>query len=435
MKLDQLVHKNGWKPKDDETRTNDLESILNVVQKINTTLVLSEVLELVIDEALSITGAQRGSLMLADDDGKLRFVVGRDQKGVAIPEERFHVSSSVLEDVYRTGESLCVENALHDQRFERRQTVMNLQLNTIICSALKTNNGTIGVIYVDSKYIQPINKGEILHYFEILAGQAAIAIQNAKLYQDLKATYEELKLANQQIIASNRMAAKGEIAAEVSHELKNLVGIVMLNLQRLQLRMNKLTLEQMRAIVDSAVGDVRKLRTFSENMMTRAHVTAKLRPHDLNQVTSEFVEFVKALPKFRGHEISSEFAPDLPGVEIDQDQIRQVLLNLVNNAAEVGSDVCIRFATRSDDATSQVLLSVSDNGPGIDEAVQEKLFKERVTTKESGHGYGLPICKQILESHGGSIELESSYDSGASFILRLPARKTAEKSQETSEPA
>ena len=232
MKLDQLVHKNGWKPKDDGTRTNDLESILNVVQKINTTLVLSEVLELVIDEALSITGAQRGSLMLADDDGKLRFVVGRDQKGEAIPEERFHVASSVLEDVYRTGESLCVENALHDQRFERRQSVMNLQLNTIICSALRTNDKTIGVIYVDSKYIQPINKGEILHYFEILAGQAAIAIQNAKLYQDLKATYEELKLANQQIIASDRMAAKGEIAAEVSHELKNLVGIVMLNLQR-----------------------------------------------------------------------------------------------------------------------------------------------------------------------------------------------------------
>jgi signal transduction histidine kinase len=423
VKLDQLAQQSGWKSKGNENRTHDIESILNVVQKFNASLVLSEVLDLVLDEALRISGAQRGFVMLADKERKLRFVVGRDAKGNAIPEEKFQVSSGVLEDVYRTGESLCVENALSDQRFERRQGIVNVQLNTITCSALQTPEDTIGVIYVDSMYLQPINKGDVLHNVEILAGQAAIAIQNAKLYQDLKTAYEELKLANQQIIASKRMAIMAEIAAEVSHELKNLVGIVLLNLQRLQLRMEKLSPEQILTIVNSATDDARKLRNFAENMMTRAHASANLRPHNLNQVVSDFVEFVHTLPKFRKHEISASLAEELPPVEIDLDRIQQVMLNLVNNATDAAPEASIVFSTEHDKEKGHVRLSIADDGPGIKKSAREKLFKERITTKESGHGYGLPTCKQILESHGGSIELDDGHPRGAKFVLSFPVAK------------
>ncbi|MBI3364267.1 MAG: GAF domain-containing protein [Ignavibacteriae bacterium] len=94
---------------------------------------------------------------------------------------------------------------------------MDLALQTILCAPLKTHDASIGVIYVDSRYIQAINRAEILRLFEILAGQAAIAIHNARLYEDLKRTYEELKEANEHIIASERMVLRGEMAAEVSH--------------------------------------------------------------------------------------------------------------------------------------------------------------------------------------------------------------------------
>jgi len=101
---------------------------------------------------------------------------------------------------------------------------MNLELQTIICSSLQTRDEKIGVIYVDSKFIQAVDKASIVNLFEILAGQAAIAIKNARLYENLKRAYEDLTQANQHIIQSERMAMKGELAAEVSHELKKPCG-------------------------------------------------------------------------------------------------------------------------------------------------------------------------------------------------------------------
>ena len=424
MKLDQLLERTGRKSPESGTRATDLESILKVMRTITTSLVLPEVLELVIDEALRITGAQRGFLMLANADRKLEFVVGRNAAGNPIPADHFKISSSVLEDVFTTGESLCVENALHDVRFERRQSVMDLQLNTIICSPLCTNDDTVGVIYVDSRYIRPVEKAEILDVFEILAGQAAIAIKNARLYQELKATYDELRLANRQIIESERMAMKGEIAGEISHELKNLVSVVVLNLQMLTFRMRDNSANEIGAIVDTIVNGVQKLQKFSQNLLTRSRAHAKLVPCDLNKLASDFAEFIRVLPKFRRTAISTRFKPSVPAIDLDIDQIQQVLLNLVNNAVEAFPEVSLEVATDLDADMGQVLLSVTDNGPGIDDTIRERLFREKVTTKVDGHGYGLPICRQILENHGGTIELDPTHISGASFVLRFPISAT-----------
>jgi signal transduction histidine kinase len=427
MNFDDLLQKAsadegivGLNEKPSEHRARDFETILNIVRKINTSLVLSDVLELVIDEAIRITKAERGFLMLADTKRKLEFVVGRDANGNSIQANSFQVSSSVLEDVFTTGESLCIENALNDERFERRQSIMNLELQTILCSPLRTQEETIGVIYVDSKYIQAIDKADVLSLFEILAGQAAVAIKNARLYQDLKSTYEELKQANQQIIQSERMAMKGEIAAEVSHELKNLVGVVLLNLQKLQRKVDNITVDEIRGIVDKTIQGARKIQGFSQSLLARARVGAKLLPGDLNVITTDFLEFIKALPKFKKNNVSAVLAEHVPTVDLDIDQIQQILLNLVNNAVEAFSDTAIELRTEFDKTVQTVTLSVKDTGPGIDPSIMSKLFNEKVTTKVDGHGYGLPICRQILENHGGSIRVESQPGKGAAFIMTFP---------------
>jgi signal transduction histidine kinase len=410
--------------KSSESRMQDLEMILNVVRKINTSLVLSDVLELVLDEAIRITNAERGFLMLADRDHRLQFVVGRNAGGKSIQAEVFEVSSSVLDDVFTTGESLCIENALNDGRFERRQSIMNLELQTIICSPLCTPEETIGVIYVDSKYIQAVDKADILYLFEILAGQAAIAIKNARLYQDLKTTYEDLRHANEQIIKSERMAMKGEIAGEVSHELKNMVAVVLLQLQVLQKKLDKITMEEIRAIIDKTMEGARKIQGFSQSLLTRSRATEKLLPVNPNVIARDFFDFVKVLPKFKRNQLSLVLADDVPDVEMDIDQIQQVLLNLVNNAVEAFAQGAITLQTEYDVIDNVVRISVQDNGPGIDEAIKDKLLNEKITTKADGHGYGLPICKQIVEHHGGKIHVESKKNEGAKFVMTFPVRKS-----------
>jgi signal transduction histidine kinase len=431
MNLDDLLRQNSvglvdvMEGKSSESRMRDLEMVLKVVRKINTSLVLSDVLELVLDEAIRLTNAERGFLMLADKDRRLEFAVGRNASGKSIMAVSFQVSSSVLEDVFTTGESLCIENALNDGRFERRQSIMNLELQTIICSPLCTPEETIGVIYVDSKYIQAVDKADVLYLFEILAGQAAIAIKNARLYEDLKTTYEDLRHANEQIIKSERMAMKGEIAGQVSHELKNMVAVVLLQLEVLQRRLDKISPEELSNIIDKTMAGARKIQGFSEGLLTRSRAAGKLLPVNANVVCRDFFDFIKVLPKFKHNQLSLALAEDVPDIDMDIDQIQQVLLNLMNNAVEAFADTAIILETEYDVIDNVVRISVKDSGPGIDEDIRDKLFIEKITTKINGHGYGLPICRQIVERHGGSIRIESRKDSGAKFIMSFPVQRVS----------
>jgi signal transduction histidine kinase len=329
----------------------------------------------------------------------------------------------VLNDVFTTGEPLCVENALGDGRFEHCRSILSLELETILCAPLRTPQETIGVIYVDSKQIQAVDKADILSLFQILAGQAAIAIKNAQLYQDLKATYDELRMANEQIIKSERMAMKGEIAGQVSHELKTIVAVVVLQLEILKRKIDRLSAEEAKAIIEKTMAGARKIQGFSQNLLTRNRAAGTFLPANPNVLCQDFYDFIRVLPKFRANSLALDLGEDIPDIHVDIDQVQQVLLNLVNNASEARSDAAITLRTQYDVVGNVVRITVQDNGPGIPEEVRNKLLVENITTKINGHGYGLPICRQILEHHGGTICIESRKDCGAKFVLTFPVRE------------
>jgi signal transduction histidine kinase len=404
-----------------DKRTANLETVLNVVRKTNTSLVLPDVLELVVDQAIRITNAERGFLMLGSENNALQFVTGRDREGKPIHPENSKVSSSVLEDVFVTGESICIENALNDERFERRHSVQNLELQTIMCAPLQTREETIGVIYVDSRHIQAIDKEDTLYLFEILAGEAAIAIQNARLYEDLRKTYEELKQANDQIVKSEKMALRGELAAEVSHELKNLVAVILLQLHGLQKSINKGEAQRPTDLVNEIIQSVHKINAFSQNLLVRSSVLPQMKKADLNKLVSDFVAFIRVLPKYRQAKVQMNSDETLPKVNLDKEQIQQVLLNLANNAVEAYPSATITFKTEYDVLKNLVRLTVADNGKGLDPRIKDKILVEKVTTKENGHGYGLNICRKIIEKHGGQISVESEPCKGTAFTMRFPA--------------
>jgi signal transduction histidine kinase len=401
-------------------RLQDLETVLSVIRKINTTLVLSDVLALVVDHAVRITHADRGFIMLAGADGALRYVTGHDGSGATIPAESFEVSQSVLDDVYSTGESLCVEDALNDERFEQRQSIVDLALKTIMCAPLRTHERTIGVIYVDSRHIHAVNKDEILRLFEILAGQAAIAIKNARLYEDLKQTFDELRSANDYIIRSEKMAMRGEMAAEVSHELKNILGVMLLQAQCLQTSIKRTNAEDTDRFIKGLILSIQKINKFSENLLIRADVSAQMKPVQVNELMRNFTSFIKVLPKYRDGRIELVLGENIPDVSADSDQLQQILLNLANNAIEARRDSTITFTTEYDLMNNVVRFTVGDDGPGLDPRVKEKMFVEKITTKPSGHGFGLPVCRKIVQNHGGEIRAESEAGQGTKFIIALP---------------
>lgn len=401
-------------------RVQDLEMIMDITQRINTSLVVSDVLSLVINHAIRITHAERGFLMLADKEGVLRYVVGHDRNGKMITPDSFQVSDSILDDVFRTGESICIEDALHDERFEERQSIIDLELETIMCAPLKTNAEIIGVIYVDSKFIQAVNRDEVLHLFEILAGQAATAIQNAKLFEDLRSTYEELREANEHIIRSERLALRGEMAAEVSHELNNILTIAMSQAAALGLFIRQADRGNSERYLADLTGCIKRIGTFSENLLVRSSLKSELYPEQLNTLIANFASFVRSLKKFRNGTIVLDLEEGMPEVNVDKDQIQQTLLNLVKNAIEAYTEATITIRTSYDAALNTVHLSVSDNGPGLTPEVKAKIFVQKITTKPDGHGFGLPVCRKIVENHRGTISAESTAGEGTLFTILLP---------------
>lgn len=168
----------------------DLEMLLEISKALNSTLVLQDVLNLVMDAVIQLTKANHGFLMLIDAEGELEFKVARNMKKESLGQEEFRISRSIVTRVAQTGEPILSGNVLQDDSFKSQQSVMELQLKTVMCVPLKIVNPNlsrvIGVIYVDNRVITPTFSQKTVDLLEYLSSHAAIAIENAKLHEETK---------------------------------------------------------------------------------------------------------------------------------------------------------------------------------------------------------------------------------------------------------
>jgi phosphoserine phosphatase RsbU/P len=161
--------------------------LYNLSQTLNSSLDLNEVLNRVMDEVIAATHAERGFVMLREDasagEVKLTFKAARGMDQNTIEDPEFQISKSIVERTARTGESLLTSDAQADSRFNLRQSIMVLGLRSILCTPLKVKDKVIGVIYVDNRLQAGIFTKEDLELLNAIASTAAIAIENARLYQ------------------------------------------------------------------------------------------------------------------------------------------------------------------------------------------------------------------------------------------------------------
>ncbi|HLX12419.1 MAG TPA: ATP-binding protein, partial [Bacteroidota bacterium] len=252
------------------------------------------------------------------------------------------------------------------------------------------------------------------------AGQAALAIQNARLYESVKNAYDQLSAANEQIIRSEKMATRGEIASEVSHELNNILSVVLLQCHDLQRHLKKVSNPDAENSLKTLTQSLRKITKFAESLLVGTGNKSEVKPVNFNAFVSDFVAFISVLGRFKQAKIRSVLDQEIGEILIDADQIHQVLLNIVTNAVDAKNTANIEFKTEFDFVRNIARLYIADDGPGIDPSIREKLFAERVTTKENGHGFGLPLCRKIVRNHNGDIFFESEPGKGTRFVITLP---------------
>ncbi|MET0389657.1 MAG: ATP-binding protein, partial [Polyangiales bacterium] len=255
-----------------------------------------------------------------------------------------------------------------------------------------------------------------------------LAQEFERMVKALVAREESLREAQARLLQTERLAAIGRMAAHVSHEVRNPLSSIGLNVELLEEELRSASPET-RELLHAVRREIDRLGAVTEEYLRVARLpNPHLLPEDVGDVVRDAVQLLR--PELAAASMRIELAldEDLPLVAMDEGQMRQVLINLLKNAREAmrptpdGGVICIS-ARRSGGG---VELCVRDDGVGMEPEQKERIFDLFYTTKQRGSGLGLPLTQQIVVAHGGHIRCESSLGQGTVFTLFLPAARVTE---------
>jgi len=286
---------------------------------------------------------------------------------------------------------------------------------------LKIGQRKIGVLDVHSTHTDAFEENEVM-VLETLAGQIAVAIENARAYEIERQAAEQLREVDE-----FRRRFLSNMSRELRMPLNNIIGFSRVILKGIDGPTTELQREDLSAIHDSG----QQLLALINDILDIAQIEAgqmelTMRPLSLAEIAHSVIPTANALLEGRPIMFHHEIATDLPLVLADPQRLRQVLVKLLSNAAKFTHEGEISLKVWPQ--AYQVFASISDTGIGIPEQYRERVFKmfsqvpaSQSTSKNSGAGLGLTFSKEIIEMHGGTIMVSSQEGQGATFTIALPA--------------
>ncbi len=411
----------------DSDYSKKLEIILNIINTINKTLVIDDVLDLVLENAISLTGTERGFIVLKNSDGNLEFTLGLSSAEGKLKKEDFSISQSVVDDVFITGESKFIESAQTGAENSKSKSIFDLELQTILCSPLTVSGEKIGVIYVDSKYLHKIKVQEITKMFEILAGQAATAIRNAQLYDAQLAANKLLEESNKQLLIAKDEAEKSDrlksdFLTQMSHEIRTPIHILMSYSNLIK-----------NEIEDDLDSDLKSNFNAIEKAATRIFRTTELilNMSEVSTGTYEYVEsefnlydtlldiYDEVKARIDNSRVNFSITNNASNFMLvaDKYSVHQIFVQIVDNAIIYTTDGKISI-TLSNDNTDKIIVTVEDTGIGISEEYYPNIFKSFTQEEQGysrsyeGNGLGLALVKKYCELNQAEIILKSKKGEG-----------------------
>lgn len=420
-----------------ESRTLELQianaflaSLVDTAIVINRSLELSEVLDHILKQCRKFIPCRGINLMLLQDGhayiARRIGYEGFDELERDLADFKYPLSWSTFETMIQTGKPILL--SVTEGHPQWHASISNSWIRSFIGIPLIDAEGnTIG--FLNAGHDQP-NFFDENHVtvLKALANHAAIAIQNARLLDNLKDSLKNEQSTRAQLIQSERLALAGRLLASVSHELNN-------PLQAIQNALFLIKDEegisgQGRQDMEIILAETDRMSSLIERLREtyRPLKGEELKPTQVNELIKEVYSL--ASTHIRHRQVVFEFDPDPGLAEVGgiPDQLRQVLLNLYLNAVEampLGGKLIVRTQDLPD--TQEVKITVADTGFGIDPEILPHIFNAFVTSKTTGTGLGLTICADIIRRHQGRIQAESPAGSGATFTIWLPANPRAVK--------
>jgi signal transduction histidine kinase len=427
-----------------QRKVEETTTLYEIGQEIIAQVALAPTLELIVARAHALLQADASLLALRQEDSDT-FVIQAHSGTVsdAVTSVSFRPGEGLGGQIVATGLPIMVgdysteyaDSPFHD-------VVQEAGLRSWLGVPLQARDTVMGVLYVISRTPQQFRDDE-QRLLSALSDQAAIAIENARLYEQVRqhtAELEnlvaertrELQEANRRLEAASRH--KSEFLANMSHELRTPMNAI-IGFTRLVMRRSKDVLvprqyENLEKILVSA----EHLLSLINDVLDLAKVEAgrtEVYPVEfvLSPMLAECLHTVEPVLKSEQVRLVYEVAADLPTLYTDRDKVKQILMNLLSNAVKFTHAGTITLTARSHKGT--IAIAVADTGIGVPEAALEHIFEEfrqvdSSTTREyGGTGLGLAISRQFARLMGGDITVQSTVGVGSTFILTLPQRYTS----------
>jgi len=254
--------------------------------------------------------------------------------------------------------------------------------------------------------------------------------EHRRTAEELAGTLEQLQQTFERLRLVDRLSALGTLSAGMAHEIKNPLGSITGSIEILEQAVP--ANDERREFVEILRKEIQRLsRIVNDHLDLVRHRTPQRGPEDLGQIARSVAELMAKQAEQQGVRLGVEVEAGLPTLQIDGQQLRQAVLNLVINGIQAlpeGGEVTLRVER----AGERVHVIVEDDGAGLDSETQRRGFEPFYTTKEGGTGLGLSIAFQIADAHGGDLRAQNRPEGGASFCLEVPieqddARPTAEE--------
>jgi len=396
------------------------------------TLDIQEILRLVLEGVTKNIGFDRARLYLINEKKNLlecKMAVGIDEeriKGITLPldPEDSVVGRSIFEK-----QPFIVPDASTDPRVNPILKE-KFNLHSLLVIPLMAKEKALGAIAAD--FVDP-NKNitkEALESVMVFAQQAGLAIHNAFMYQELKTfsqqmeekiqkTTADLRKTEAQLIRSEKLAALGQLAAGIAHEIRN--PLTSINILIHSLTKNFPSEDSHREDLNVIEEEIDRINQILDRFLRFAKPAPPLL--ERTEVASIFEETLQLIrPRMEKQRVHvQKELQDLPMILMDREQIKQVALNLLLNAVQAmpkGGTLMLRGQNSKDG--QWITISIQDSGVGVPNEDMNKLFDPFFSTKEGGIGLGLSIAHRIIDQHHGKIEVESDPGKGTLFTIWLP---------------
>ncbi len=320
-------------------------------------------------------------------------------------------SRTIMNHAIESREGVLCSNAISDKRFESGKSVQNLGMRSVICVPILARERVLGIIHLDCPVTQHTYTEQELRLMTAIGYQTGLAIENAQLVQAE--------------VQRERLAAAGETVAYLSHYIKNILqgmqsgsDVLVRGLDRRDFAVTTQGWQIVNRNVDKAYRLMLNMLAFSKEREPRLEML------QLNKIVQDAVGLAQKQADDKRVVLLSELDEDVPAIPLDYDGVHQVVLNLVTNAIDAvePDQGVINVRTSYHAVNRQAILSVTDNGTGVDAAERERIFEAFHSTKgHAGTGLGLAVARKIVGELDGDIALVSPADGGAEFRVTFSA--------------